>query len=339
VKPETFTVNEGWLGRLVDSLRGRDVRVIAPVRENDLILFGEVGSAEEIAAGHLNTLVPAKSILFPQTETLFRYRIRQGGVDIAPESEAEKPTVVLGVRPCDAAGISRVTTVFRWDYDDAHYLRRLDDTTVVTFACTEPDEFCFCTSVGIGPSAPEGSDVLVRQAGEATVIEALTEKGKRLVSEHVQDAGDGAAAAEARDDPSIERRFDAAAVSGWLADNFESDLWKEISLRCLGCGACSYLCPTCHCFDIVEEADWARGERRRNWDCCAFSLFTLHASGHNPRPTQEARWRQRIMHKFLYFPERFEAYGCVGCGRCVRECGVSQDIISILGRIGELSNQ
>jgi formate hydrogenlyase subunit 6/NADH:ubiquinone oxidoreductase subunit I len=106
-------------------------------------------------------------------------------------------------------------------------------------------------------------------------------------------------------------------------------------MRCLGCGACAYVCPTCACFDIQDEGTGNKGTRVRCWDSCAFSLFTLHTSGHNPREEQTERWRQRILHKFLYMPERQQVYGCVGCGRCSRGCPVDMNILEHLKKIKE----
>jgi ferredoxin len=107
---------------------------------------------------------------------------------------------------------------------------------------------------------------------------------------------------------------------------FENEVWKAQSERCLGCGACAFVCPTCACFDIQEDAKGNTGNRIRCWDSCGFSLFTLHTSGHNPRPDQSARWRQRLMHKFSYMPDRLSVTGCTGCGRCSRACPVDMNI-------------
>ncbi len=168
-------------------------------------------------------------------------------------------------------------------------------------------------------------------ADGGVLMQVNTEKGQAFVEK----LGLKAAPADAKPAaaPEVDARFDPEKVKAWLDGNFDSDYWDEISLRCLGCGACSYLCPTCHCFDIVDETTWKGGERRRNWDCCSFGLFTKHASGHNPRAEQAARCRQRVMHKFKYFPERFGTLACVGCGRCVRACGVGQGLPTVLAGI------
>ena len=111
---------------------------------------------------------------------------------------------------------------------------------------------------------------------------------------------------------------------------FDASFWNEIHQKCLGCGICTFLCPTCYCFDITDEVKDEQGKRIRCWDSCMFPQFTLHASGHNPRPTYRERMRQRIMHKFNYCPENYKETFCVGCGRCIRNCPVNLDIRQII---------
>ena len=164
-------------------------------------------------------------------------------------------------------------------------------------------------------------------------MQVNTDKGKRFIERLGNAVSPSAEGTEPPEPVELEQKFELENVKAWLDESFESEFWAEDSFRCLGCGTCTYLCPTCHCFDIVDESTWNRGQRRRNWDCCSFAQFTRHASGHNPRPIQETRYRQRLMHKFKYFPERFGRVACVGCGRCLKNCGVGQNILVTLSQI------
>ena len=328
-----------WLKAAIETLRAAGVSVIAPKEEEPgLVNLAPVASVDEIAVGYGNALLPLKRLFCPETEVLLAHEKRENGdVDVQAASlPADGEIVVIGCRPCDAAALDVLDTVFQWDYDDVPYRARRERTTIVSFACTKPAPECFCTSVGGSPGNPAGSDALVFCLNdEETLLQALTPRGERLIERLGDLVHDAPVETALPDGPDVKQRFDPEKVKHWLDDHFESDFWLDASLRCLGCGVCSYLCPTCHCFDIVDEATWNRGERRRNWDCCSFGLFTLHGSGHNPRPDQAARYRQRVMHKFKYFPERFGRIACVGCGRCIRACGVGQNLLGVLAAIEE----
>ena len=331
-----FLASPGWLEAAVETLAAAGLQVVAPVKdEQGDVNLKPVASSEGLVLNNGKTLLPLKRLLFPKSEVLLEFEKRpDGDVDIEPAPLATAEVVVLGCRPCDAAALGVLDQVFQWDYDDLRYRAQRARTTVVTFACAEPDDHCFCTSVGGSPQGESGSDALVfARADGGAILKPLTDRGQRLIErlgDAVRPAPDGT---EPPSPPEVKPQFDPEKVKAWLDGHFESPFWLEASLRCLGCGACSYLCPTCHCFDIVDEAVWNAGERRRNWDCCSFALFTAHASGHNPRADQAARYRQRVMHKFKYFPERFGRIACVGCGRCLAACGVGQSLVGILRQI------
>jgi formate hydrogenlyase subunit 6/NADH:ubiquinone oxidoreductase subunit I len=332
-----YQVSAGWLKSAVDALRGAGVEVLAPTKaESGAVDLAPITDAGQICLDYGNITTPLKRVFFPITEVLLRYDNRGDG-DVDVRAEPVAPTderAVLGCRPCDAAALDAMDKVFQWDYDDVRYRARRERTTLVSFACTEPAAECFCTSVGLSPHEGRQSDVLVFLYGSGgSLLQVFTDKGRKFVERLGEVAKPAPPGTECPVQPDIETKFDPEKVKSWLDDNFESDFWAERSLGCLGCGACSYLCPTCHCFDIVDESTWNHGERRRNWDCCATSLFTLHASGHNPRPAIGARYRQRIMHKFKYFPERFGPIACVGCGRCVKTCGAGRNVTDALGEI------
>ena len=327
----------GWLKTAVEALQAEGIEVLAPTAaESGAVDLAPVTSAEQISLDYVNTTLPLKRVFFPITEVLLEFENRDDGdVDIQPtELPSSDEVVVIGSRPCDAAAADAVDKVFQWDYDDVRYRARRERTTLVSFACITPSPECFCTSVGGSPHGGDQSDVVafLDQDGGA-LLQVFSAKGEKLI-ERLGDAAKPAPdGTELPQPPEIAPRFDPAKVKSWLDENFESDFWAERSLGCLGCGACAYLCPTCHCFDIVDESTWNRGQRRRNWDYCASALFTKHASGHNPRTDMAARYRQRIMHKFKYFPERFDRIACVGCGRCVKVCGVGRNLAAALSDI------
>jgi ferredoxin len=226
------------------------------------------------------------------------------------------------------------------DRRDPYYARLREKTTVIALACARPMSSCFCKSTGGGPADGTGADVLAVGLETGLLLNPQTSRGQDLLSS-VADLLAEAAPAALED---MEERILAAQeqivpvnVAGSarrLREAYDWPLWGAIGQKCLGCGTCSFLCPTCHCFDITDEVRDGTGRRVRTWDCCAYPLFTLHASGHNPRPTPKERWRQRMMHKFRYAVETFEQVFCVGCGRCIRNCPISMDLRTVLKEIG-----
>jgi ferredoxin len=185
--------------------------------------------------------------------------------------------------------------------------------------------------VGGSPHSTRQSDVLVFLGDDGqALMQVCSDKGAKFIDQLGNVVKPAPTGTKLPTLPEVKVKFEPEKIKTWLDENFENDFWTDISLKCLGCGTCSFLCPTCHCFDIVDEANWRSGQRRRNWDYCSHPMFTKHASGHNPRPDQASRCRQRVMHKFKYFPERFGQIACVGCGRCIRACCVGQNLVSIL---------
>lgn len=324
-------ISLGSLQKIVGAWIDAGKSVFGPTRVKEgLVLTQRLASADKLAlTGFVRPGNSIKEAVFPRHETLYSYRFVGKQIELTDAPLPEMEQVVIGSRPCDAAALSALDAVFNWDFPDVFYNHRRNKTTIVTLACSTHDEHCFCTTVGLAPDDPRGSDVLLLPIDEtAYEVRCLTEKGKRLFDAATQpsDKTGKAAAGPAK-------AFDAQAVESFLADGFEDPAWHEAARRCLGCGACAYGCPTCHCFDIVDEGNAAGGVRARNWDACQFSLFTLHASGHNPRANQGQRARQRILHKFKIYPDKFGQTLCTGCGNCTRNCPVGLGVLPVLTTI------
>ncbi len=314
---------------VVAALRSAGYRVVGPVRRGSLVTYDEISSAADLALDVIITRDSIKKFVLPRTEVVARFnRDAAGKVSVLDATAAPQPTVILGCRPCDAAALPIDDLVFAWDSTDRFWFSRREAVRLVTIACANCDESCFCTSVGGAPDSPEGSDVLLTETAAGDYeVQALGERGAELLAKF---PGLRDAPAADRRVAAVPQRFDLSAAVTALEKNFESPFWRQTALRCVGCGCCTFVCPTCHCFDLVDEGPAYHSERRRNWDACQMKNFTLHASGHNPRPWQEHRYRQRIMHKFLYYPSRLGRTLCTGCGRCVRACPVNLSLLQVV---------
>jgi len=310
-----------------------EYQVFAPVKKDTFTVFKQICSGDTAVLVSGNTKLPVKELFFPQSEKLFSYNVTVEGAKLEVPIDDQKK-VIFGVRPCDAKSLTLLDKVFNNDkYQDPYYLTRRNNTVLVGIGCNNPASTCFCTSVNGGPFDTKGLDLLLVDTGDAYVVEVVSEKGKELAEKAgftaASDA-DKAAAAKAKEAAVVTSQVNLDGLKAKLDVNFYDPIWDKIHEKCLGCGACTYLCPTCHCFDIVDDAVDCNGSRVRNWDSCAFPVFTLHGSGHNPRTSNKERYRNRIMHKFKYFVDNNNEIACVGCGRCIKNCPVNMDIRVVL---------
>ena len=332
-----FTISKERVAELVSRLADHDV--YCPAEADGVFLFRKVEG--EPTLDFPNSRVPPKSVFFPQTETMMEFEKDGSGHRFVGAKEPARGTrriLLLGGRPCDMRAATFLDRLFRWDYDDPYYVDRRERATVIALTCTGavPNEHCFCTSMGGSPSGTEGADMLWTDIGDRYFVEALTGKGEAVLAaggDVFAKAGkkDAAAAKRAKADAGerIVRRFDADGVAAALERLFDDRYWDGVSEHCLGCGICTLLCPTCHCFDINDVVRKGEGRRERTWDTCQSAYYSVHASGHNPRPAKKHRQRNRIYHKFLYIDRNLGIVGCVGCGRCIANCPVGIDIIDV----------
>lgn len=307
------------------------VTVYAPVAEGDGAAFDRVLSASEALLDSSGAVRPPRQILAPMTETLLAMEPGGSAVDSVP---APEPTILFGARPCDARAIAFLDRVYAGgDRIDPYYAARREALTILSIGCREPRATCFCTSTGGGPLSVEGSDILLEPSGEGWIVRIITERGASLVGRAGLGSSDGRVTDPAAF-PQAGAPRDLSALRGRLEQAFDDPRWEALTAKCLGCGACTFLCPSCHCFDIVDAEEDGRIVRSRIWDSCQFKTFTRQASGHDPRPTGADRYRHRLMHKFSYCLESYGMPGCVGCGRCVEACPVNLDIRLLLDAFG-----
>jgi ferredoxin len=278
-----------------------------------------------------------KEAFFPATERLMFIEKNGQGVKLS-EFHPEGQQILFGVRPCDTRGLLALDALFvETEPVDSYYARRREQTTIIGLACTEMADTCFCTSTGGAPDDTTGMDVMVYPVEGGYQIKSLTEKGKKIINAEwrTQNAEFEAPA------PIHHSAFSIPDSPAWPAQ-FDDTFWAEMSERCISCRICAYVCPTCRCFDVRDEAmhtgnGSTQFERIRCWDSCAGTTYRQIAGGHNPRAAKGERLRNRFMCKFYYYPEQYGPTACTGCGRCVDACPVNIDITEVIQHLTEVS--
>jgi ferredoxin len=254
-----------------------------------------------------------------------------------------KPVFLFGVRPCDVRSFSIMDIHFNAaGIVDPYWSLRRKATTIFGYAydLNQPvDATDFYNSLGIYAADTEGSDIFMVKTDKDLLLKGITPKGEELLAK-LNTLVDAGADDEKYFEETLKKgkeyktRFlciDQDVIAKKLEAIFDNnDFWMKASSACLSCGVCTFVCPTCYCFDICDDTMFSKGTRRRVWDACMFTDFTLEASGHNPRTQVFQRLRQKINHKYSYHVKKYGVISCVGCGRCTRSCPVNIDIYSII---------
>lgn len=290
----------------------------------------------------LQTSKSAKDLFFPQSENIISFKKIDGKFKVETNKNLFDEFVLFGVRGCDLKGIEVLDKVFLAEPCDEFYSAKRKSGIIITTACNTPEETCFCSTFGVDAADPMG-DITTWYTETELYWKANTDKGEKLTSELFEflTECDEAEVDVIKSDISskIEKLpLSSLSLDGWgesaVKERFESDIWKKLSESCLGCGACTFVCPTCQCYDI-RDYDTGHGVKRyRCWDSCMYNDFTMMAHG-TPRPTQMQRFRQRFMHKLAYFPTNNDGeFSCVGCGRCIKKCPSKLNIVKVIRAFG-----
>lgn len=295
-----------------------------------------------VLSRNVNTVRSAKDSFFPQVENLMGFKVTGKQIELIETRDPAESFAVFGVRACDVRSFDILDRVFLTEPVDTYYAQRRENVCIISLACGKPSETCFCTAFGIDPAEPKG-DVTCWMTGEALYWQPNTEKGEALTAQlsvlvdaDVADIEQEKAAIRATAEKLPFGKLDLSAFGqGKTKELFNRPEWKALSQSCLGCGTCTFICPTCQCYDIQEFNNGKTVKRFRCWDSCMYSDFTKMSAG-QPRPTQTERFRQRFMHKLVYYPDNNEGiFACVGCGRCLRKCPIHMNIVKVIKTMGE----
>ena len=310
-----------------------------PIKTAGKTNFGLWTEEASVDIDTLKTVKSGKDIFFPQSEVLYTCGRKDGNLTVTPEDHCSHPFVVFGMHGCDVRALDVLDNVFLSNPVDTYYAARRQMGTIVSLACHHPESSCFCGTFGIDSADPQG-DVVTWLAEDYLYWQSKTDKGEALTKQILsllEECGDEKVEQEKKEIRSIMERLPLhdLTTEGWGAEaaekNFDSPLWEELHKPCLACGTCTFVCPTCQCYDIKDFNTGKNGvQRYRCWDSCMYSDFTLMAAGNN-RTTQMQRFRQRFMHKLAYYPANYDGmFSCVGCGRCVTKCPTHLNIVKVI---------
>ncbi|MCL6589034.1 MAG: 4Fe-4S dicluster domain-containing protein [Firmicutes bacterium] len=321
------------LPEILEAVRSQ-YRLVGPVLEDEYPVFKEIQKADDLVLGDALPYKSPKEFIFPQVEKLLSFN--EQGEPL--ESEPGPLTVIFGIKPCDLEALRVTTTVFtHGQFPDVYYQQNLERTILIGHSCLQEKPGCFCKQRGLDPGySPAGDVFLIETEGDDFYrVELLTEKGRNVFKDFKLEEVSGMDRKSTAGKSKLDNTERILELQGNEIELFLEVNWDAIAEKCLGCGVCTYLCPTCHCFELKDETEGGNHYRYRCWDSCMFPKFTLHASGHNPRASKKERIRQRVLHKYLYLKQNHGLTGCTGCGRCLRSCPAGMNIKAIISKIME----
>jgi len=344
----TFVTDKPGLQKLYEAIISKH-ETYAPVEKFGKFDFRKVSSLKECNTDSpIEMTMSVKPLFFPRSAKIMKYEANSAGTSIleTDEDPLAGQRVILGVKHCDARGLQVLEAVNKWDYVDSDFLKRRANTVIFSTRCDRAATHCFCTSLDYDVENLDAVDIAVVNGGRGKIfVQARNEKGEAFLKENAgsMTSANGEASAEMKKQyevfaGSFRLKMDYKDINEKMAKRFDSPAFEEASRNCISCNTCAFICPTCHCFKISDEKIRETGVRYKSYDSCNNIYFTLEAGGHNPRPAKYRRWRQRSMHKFVYYKERFGVNLCVGCGHCTISCPVNISIFEVVNHVAN-SNQ
>jgi ferredoxin len=318
-------------------------RVVAPQETYGQFIFEEIGTADDVVLDYHTSVLPPRKYLLPPREDLFSFNAKT--MEMSPLIEEIEPTVIMALHTCDLHAITLLDKIQGTGHADQHYQARRRKTTLVSVECLKPCmEHAFCKSMGT-LSVPDGFDVHLTDLGDRYAVEIGSEQGEQLIEgsnlfwEPIEADYDRVNEVMAGKWPNFDYRLDCdvTELPDLLGASQDSALWDEVGDACLACGQCTKVCPTCYCFDVLDEIDLKleHGKRFRVWDSCLIEKFAVVAGGHDFRSSQARRLRHRFMRKGKYQFEAYGLLGCVGCGRCALSCPAHITPVDVLNHLAE----
>lgn len=312
----------------------KNAKVITPIKTTyGDIIFSPITSPSEVVLdqGSENSIISSKEFFLPQEETMFTYSRYKNDYKLKPSKLDEQKRIIFGIRSCDVSAVLFLDRFFLNNIEDVYYLKKRKNTTLISIGCNEPQDSCFCICTDSGPFLTLGFDLQFTDLEDRYFVEIGTPKGKEIIKDNknlfddvsVPDVKMKQEVVEsAKNKFKTARAYFSKTIRKLSEGKVDKNIWDELGQRCFSCGGCSYVCPTCSCFDVMDLIK-SNDEfsRARTWDSCMFAGFTKEASGHNPRLEKKERVYRRYYHKLSYqYVEKNETHGCVGCGRCIVTC-------------------
>jgi sulfhydrogenase subunit beta (sulfur reductase) len=344
---ETFVTDKAGLQKFYEAIMAGH-ETYAPVEKFGKFDFKHVTRLSDCnPESPISKTQSIKPLFFPRSAKVMKYVATSAGTDVSEvdEDQLAVKRVIIGAKHCDARALQVLDKVYNWDYIDTDYQKRRENTIIISARCDKADTHCFCTSLDYDVENLDALDVLIVNGSDGKVfIKSKTDKGAALlntdVTRHASRVTEESATPDLKKQyeafsASFRLKMDYREVNAKLSKIFDTPEFENVSGNCVSCNTCAFVCPTCHCFKISDEKVKDTGVRYKSYDSCNNGYFTLMAGGHNPRPVKYRRWRQRAMHKFVYYKERFGENLCVGCGKCTIACPVNISIFEVVNQVAQ----